>query len=102
MQNFLNLSSPHPPISRRISAEENLGRSKSLRNSRQLILPSAKMLTLGEQIMSPNRSRKSITRKSSGNAPAFLFDLDGTLMDSVYQHVLAWRGLWKNGIELSV
>ena len=24
-------------------------------------------------------------------APAFLFDLDGTLIDSVYQHVLAWR-----------
>ena len=22
---------------------------------------------------------------------AFLFDLDGTLVDSVYQHVLAWR-----------
>lgn len=23
--------------------------------------------------------------------PAFVFDLDGTLVDSVYQHVLAWR-----------
>jgi beta-phosphoglucomutase-like phosphatase (HAD superfamily) len=23
--------------------------------------------------------------------PALLFDLDGTLVDSVYQHVLAWR-----------
>jgi hypothetical protein len=22
---------------------------------------------------------------------AFLFELDGTLVDSVYQHVLAWR-----------
>ena len=22
---------------------------------------------------------------------AFLFDLDGTLVDSVYEHVLAWR-----------
>ena len=53
--------------------------------------------------MSPNPSRKSTTRKSSGNAPAFLFDLDGTLMDSVYQHVLAWReALEKAGIELSV
>ena len=36
-------------------------------------------------------------------APAFLFDLDGTLVDSVYQHVLAWReALEKFGIELSV
>ena len=36
-------------------------------------------------------------------APAFLFDLDGTLVDSVYQHVLAWkRALDASGIELSV
>jgi len=35
--------------------------------------------------------------------PTFLFDLDGTLVDSVYQHVLAWReALEKAGIELSV
>jgi HAD superfamily hydrolase (TIGR01509 family) len=35
--------------------------------------------------------------------PSFLFDLDGTLVDSVYQHVLAWReALEKAGIELSV
>jgi beta-phosphoglucomutase-like phosphatase (HAD superfamily) len=34
---------------------------------------------------------------------AFLFDLDGTLVDSVYQHVLAWReALEAEGIELSV
>jgi HAD superfamily hydrolase (TIGR01509 family) len=33
----------------------------------------------------------------------FLFDLDGTLVDSVYQHVLAWReALETAGIELSV
>jgi HAD superfamily hydrolase (TIGR01509 family) len=36
-------------------------------------------------------------------APAFLFDLDGTLVDSVYQHVLAWReALERCGIELAV
>ena len=34
---------------------------------------------------------------------AFLFDLDGTLVDSVYQHVLAWKeALDAEGIELSV
>lgn len=34
--------------------------------------------------------------------PAFLFDLDGTLIDSVYQHILAWReALHGVGIELS-
>lgn len=33
----------------------------------------------------------------------FLFDLDGTLVDSVYQHVLAWReALDREGIQLSV
>jgi len=35
--------------------------------------------------------------------PAFIFDLDGTLVDSVYQHVLAWReALEAVGFELSV
>jgi HAD superfamily hydrolase (TIGR01549 family) len=35
--------------------------------------------------------------------PAFLFDLDGTLIDSVYQHVVAWReALEQVGISLSV
>ena len=34
---------------------------------------------------------------------AFLFDLDGTLVDSVYQHVLAWQeALDAEGIALSV
>ena len=34
---------------------------------------------------------------------AFLFDLDGTLIDSVYQHVLAWKSsLDQEGIPLSV
>ena len=34
---------------------------------------------------------------------AFLFDLDGTLVDSVYQHVLAWHeALQQEGIELPI
>ena len=34
---------------------------------------------------------------------AFLFDLDGTLVDSVYQHVLAWReALEEAGMSLAV
>src|SRR5260221_11884355 len=34
---------------------------------------------------------------------AFLFDLDGTLVDSVYQHVLAWHeALEAEGIPLSI
>lgn len=34
---------------------------------------------------------------------AFLFDLDGTLVDSVYHHVLAWHeALAGEGIELSI
>src|SRR5260221_6157505 len=34
---------------------------------------------------------------------AFLFDLDGTLVDSVYQHVLSWHeALTAAGLPLSV
>lgn len=44
--------------------------------------------------MTPTRNPDSL---------AFLFDLDGTLVDSVYQHVLAWReGTQAAGIELPV
>ncbi len=39
----------------------------------------------------------------SRDQPAFLFDLDGTLVDSVYQHVIAWReALERVGINLPV
>jgi beta-phosphoglucomutase-like phosphatase (HAD superfamily) len=35
--------------------------------------------------------------------PAFLFDLDGTLVDSVYEHVLAWhKALEAASIDLQV
>jgi HAD superfamily hydrolase (TIGR01509 family) len=35
--------------------------------------------------------------------PVFIFDLDGTLVDSVYQHVLSWKeALDSEGINLSV
>lgn len=37
------------------------------------------------------------------NQTSFLFDLDGTLVDSVYDHVLAWHdSLQELGIEVSV
>jgi len=40
---------------------------------------------------------------TSSTQTAFLFDLDGTLVDSVYQHVLAWReALEAGGIHLAV
>ncbi len=39
----------------------------------------------------------------TASPPAIVFDLDGTLVDSVYQHVLAWHdALLSEGIELSV
>jgi HAD superfamily hydrolase (TIGR01509 family) len=40
--------------------------------------------------------------KSEANLPAVLFDLDGTLLDSVYQHVTAWsEALLAAGISFS-
>jgi HAD superfamily hydrolase (TIGR01509 family) len=44
-----------------------------------------------------------VTPKGDPGTMAFLFDLDGTLVDSVYQHVLAWREATQAaGIELPV
>jgi beta-phosphoglucomutase-like phosphatase (HAD superfamily) len=40
---------------------------------------------------------------SAQKESAFLFDLDGTLIDSVYQHVIAWReALAQVGVSLAV
>lgn len=40
---------------------------------------------------------------AESNGVSFLFDMDGTLVDSVYQHVAAWQeALHAAGIELSV
>ena len=47
--------------------------------------------------------REELSEGGLRQGPAFLFDLDGTLVDSVYQHVLAWQeALEVAGIELSV
>jgi HAD superfamily hydrolase (TIGR01549 family) len=50
---------------------------------------------------SGSQQRNRLNERLRG--PAFLFDLDGTLVDSVYQHVLAWReALEASGFELAV
>src|SRR5262245_17445954 len=50
-----------------------------------------------------NTSSSDSVGAEESSRPAFLFDLDGTLIDSVYQHVVAWReALAKTGIELAV
>ena len=47
--------------------------------------------------------RARLTSVAEQERPALLFDLDGTLVDSVYQHVLAWHeALQEARIELSV
>ncbi|HZD50010.1 MAG TPA: HAD family hydrolase [Silvibacterium sp.] len=41
--------------------------------------------------------------RATNHTPSLLFDLDGTLLDSVYQHVLAWHeALEQVGMHLSV
>jgi len=57
---------------------------------------------------SVNKKARPADRAEGGSVkprrgPAFVFDLDGTLVDSVYQHVLAWReALETLGLELAV
>ena len=47
--------------------------------------------------------QSSVLPSSIERNSAFLFDLDGTLVDSVYQHVLAWReAMAEVGVELAV
>src|SRR6266852_468805 len=50
-----------------------------------------------------NQIVRAVDGATRGASTGFLFDLDGTLVDSVYQHVLAWReALEKLGIDLAV
>ena len=44
-----------------------------------------------------------MTPPTRRHAAAFIFDLDGTLVDSVYQHVLSWsEALSAEGIDLAI
>src|SRR4051794_35562000 len=50
----------------------------------------------------PNPNNSPAIRPGS-TRPSFLFDLDGTLVDSVYPHVLAWREAMRGvGMKLDV
>src|SRR4051812_26174642 len=45
---------------------------------------------------------KKMPKKKTSDFPAVLFDLDGTLIDSVYEHIRAWReALGNAGIALA-
>ena len=47
------------------------------------------------------RKREEATNSLPRQNPAILFDLDGTLLDSNYEHVLAWRlALRHEGVEV--
>jgi phosphoglycolate phosphatase-like HAD superfamily hydrolase len=46
-------------------------------------------------------SSETMTQETS-HTPAMLFDLDGTLSDSVYQHVLEHEALEELGLALGV
>jgi HAD superfamily hydrolase (TIGR01509 family) len=67
-------------------------RPHALTPSRPLIVPAL-----------PAAHIPAVIGPTESPTPAFLFDLDGTLVDSVYQHVLAWReALEREGISLAV
>ncbi len=53
--------------------------------------------------MRPAAQARASASEVQTDRPAMLFDLDGTLIDSVYQHVIAWReALESEGISLSI
>jgi HAD superfamily hydrolase (TIGR01509 family) len=61
------------------------------------------MGTANSQLDRNSKSSNGSKESEEKGRTAFLFDLDGTLVDSVYQHVLAWReALEHMGIDLSV
>ena len=61
------------------------------------------MKSVAAVVANPGHKFECSTRVRAHTEPAFLFDLDGTLVDSVYQHVVAWREALENaGIELAV
>ncbi len=56
----------------------------------------------GDPQLTPLADRPRADPERPGQ-PSFLFDLDGTLVDSVYQHVVAWREALEGvGINLAV
>ena len=59
------------------------------------------MKSVNKKTRLADQPERGSSKRSRG--PAFLFDLDGTLVDSVYQHVLAWReALESLGVDLAV
>jgi len=55
-------------------------------------------LAVGGHAQMENTMSSKQPSHSHDAVPAILFDLDGTLIDSVYQHVLAWPEAW-NALE---
>ena len=71
--------------------------------SRRMPAPDATVSRVSIPSSAGMASRAETAGPPETDRPAMLFDLDGTLIDSVYQHVLAWQeALAEFGIELSV
>src|SRR5258708_15754552 len=59
-------------------------------SSGQLARPKNATTQVGEQTSNLSGRRVQPVRPQPSSQPAILFDLDGTLVDTVYQHVVAW------------
>src|SRR5262249_17521078 len=64
-------------------------------------MPQSRYGSCGRRSGGVMSSAYSVLIPAGSPTPAFIFDLDGTLIDSVYQHVLAWREALE-GIGLSL
>jgi HAD superfamily hydrolase (TIGR01509 family) len=55
-----------------------------------------------QQSIKPNTKEQSDEKPERSQVPAILFDLDGTLLDSAYEHVMAWHeALEEEGVAIS-
>ena len=108
-ERFLRTASSKSTV-RVCSSRTSTRRRRDRHVDRDLVRLSLPVDRLAPEARTPDRlvamtTTTAMTTMTSRPAypPAFLFDLDGTLVDSVYQHVLAWQeALDARGIELSV
>jgi phosphoglycolate phosphatase-like HAD superfamily hydrolase len=53
-----------------------------------------------QQSIKPNTKEQGDEKPERSQVPAILFDLDGTLLDSAYEHEMAWHEALEEGVAI--